>query len=251
MAATPYTLSGFVPQGDVLIKKKGDTTWTAIGNCSALTTQDKTTKKEQKSYMRDTAGQVLSSFSRMDGTDVSMTIDQFSMTNFMLALAGDSSLVTQTAVTDGTASITVELDKWHDIGKFKLSGVVVTVSSTEKNLGIDYELKADAGLIRFLSTGSIAAGASATVTYDAAAIASGSAYQIDGGKNPETECALLLDGYDQITRNSLTLEIWKIKLSPSGSVNYIGDDYNKVELKGSAETPEGYDSPYRLTVLLS
>lgn len=251
MANTPYTLDAFMPSGDVLIKKAGETNWREVGNCSDISTQDKTTKKELKSSMRDSAGQVIASKTRLDGCDFKMTINQFNMLNFEMALAGVSSLVTQTAVTDGSAALTAELNTWQEIGKLKLSGVVVTVSSTEKTEGTDYELKSDFGLVKFLSTGSIAEGAAVSVTYDAAAITSGGAYQTDGGVNAETECAVMVDGIDEITGDPVRLDIWSVKLSPSGSVKYITEDFNSVDLSGSAEKPSDKSSPYRITRIIT
>lgn len=94
------------------------------------------------------------------------------LNNNLKALGTTGSATSASAVTapSGTASFTsVELGRWYFLGKTTVNTVVVSVSASTKTLNTDYELDADLGAIKILSTGSIAADATVDVTFGCAA----------------------------------------------------------------------------------
>ncbi len=105
-------------------------------------------------------------------------------------------------------------------------------------------------MVMALSTGAITDGASCTVTYNCAAIAEDDGgYVIEGGATADVLLSLRLDGYNESTGNSELTEVWRVRVTPEAAISFITSEFNTLDLVGKAETPEGYESPFRTTVI--
>lgn len=85
----------------------------------------------------------------------------------MITLASSQTNADQDADTGYTETISsVELDRWYFLTKRPASYYVVSVSAVTMTEDTDYEIDADAGRIKFLSTGSISADDDVDLNYN-------------------------------------------------------------------------------------
>ncbi len=246
------TDKGMIGSGDLMVRDLSDSAaqWRPIGNARVFTLQPLVEKYERKSYQRATAGQTLETINRTNGVDVRITVDTFGRKNLAIALGGSDAELTQSAETDGTVTLALPHDQWVSVGKYKLSEVGVGYDETAYVEDTDFLVKAEAGMVMALSTGSITDGASCTVSYDCAAIGSADGgYVIQGGATADVLLSLRLDGYNESTGNSELTEVWRVRVTPEAAISFITSEFNTLDLVGKAETPEGYESPFRTTVI--
>ncbi len=246
------TDKGMIGAGDLMVKllDQAGAQWRPIGNATVFTVQPQVEKFERKSFQRDTAGQTLETIHRNNGVDVKISVDTFGRKNLALALAGNDSALTQTQATDATIELVLPHDQWVAVGKFHISGVSLASGVTTYVENTDYLVKSEAGMVMALSGGAITDGATVTVTYDAPALlAADGGYVVDGGARPDILLGLRLDGYNQASGNSELTEVWRVRVTPSAAIAFITNEFNKLELQGRAETPQGYTSPFRTTII--
>lgn len=164
----------------------------------------------------------------------SLVLDDINAENLALFFFGTQATLAQTSATAQTeAFANVKLGHYYQLGITggnptgvrSVTNVVVTVSATPKTLGTDYTVDAVRGRIQILETGTIAANATVSVTYDRSAV---SRKQIISGTT-EIEGALQYiadnpDGED----NDFYLPY--VRVSANGDFNLKGDDWLQLPL---------------------
>lgn len=83
--------------------------------------------------------------------------------------AGANDVQSALTAPNGTAQFTAKKRRWFDVGKRKISSVVVSVSASNKTVDVDYKVDADLGMIYIMEGGSIADDATVDVTFACAA----------------------------------------------------------------------------------
>lgn len=150
----------FSGQGSLLLATKdgssGDALgFTPVGNVSALTLSIETETVEHKESCTG-ARAIDKELVTEVAVNMAFTMENFSKENLALALYGSSSEVTGASVADEL--VTARHDKWVSLTNIKVSAVVVGDDATPTVtyvLDTDYELNAETGSIKVLSTGSI------------------------------------------------------------------------------------------------
>ena len=238
---------GFIGSGDLMVKNitAGDGGFRPGGNASVFQLTPKIEEVKRISFQRGTRGQTLETNKRMDGVEVRIELDTFGRENLTLALAGTVANFTQSEVTAQSVTVDLPHDQWVETGYHNISSVTIT----DKVEDTDFIVKPEAGMVMALSTGSITDGAETSMTLNAAAVAAGAGYDIDGGDTPEITLQLRLDGLDESSGKSVITDVWRVKVSPQEAVSFLTSEFNKLVLSGEAETPEGYDSPFRTRVI--
>lgn len=241
------TDKGFIGTGDLMVRNLGESgaQFRPVGNATLFQLTPKIVQVERKSFQRGTRGQTLETIKRMDGVEVRIEIDTFGRDNLALALAGSVADLTQDALTAQVVTLSLPHGQWVELGAFNVSAV----SIADKIEGEDFLVKPEAGMIMALADGDIVDGAETAITFNAAAIAGGEAYSVNGGAAADTLLQLRLDGHDEATGKSVITDVWRVRVSPQEAVNFLTNEFNKLVLTGLAETPEGGDSPFRTRVL--
>jgi hypothetical protein len=172
---------------------------------------------------------------------------------FALAFMGTKSVFSQTGGSvsaPGSDLVTIP-DRYVEIGKNKISGVVVknSAGTVTYTLGTDYLLDARLGAIMALSSGTITAAATVKVAYTFPTI-TGS--MMKGMTKSNIRARLLLHGKNFADNREFILEIYRARFAPSADFNFqnaIDKKFLRIAFKMTLETPFGMDHPFKLTWL--
>lgn len=164
-----------------------------------------------------------------------------------VAFAGDETVlsVSSSAVSDESVAVPV-LDRDYKLAQLNLSNIVVTNAAASVTYVEDTDytvVDARLGLIRPLSTGSISAGDTILVDYDYAAF---DGFQILGETQLEKRFRIYADLRNRITNKDLSVEYFDVKLSAPDVFDLLSSDVISLNLSGTASTPTGQSSPYRV-----
>ena len=210
-----------------------------LGNCDNLAWNTATEQLDLKDYTQQSSSPYTSV---VTSTDIKFTISgfEFSKENWLLATLGDESSYTQSASTAtgevlASATVTNLAGKYFFLDFKKVSSVVLKQGATTFVLDTDYELyDADRGIVRVLTTGSIADGVALTADYSYAAISTGLT-RIFGGVNTGIEGRLRFVS-NNATGTNYDLDVYNAKLVPNGDITLISDEFNKFTLEGTAQS---------------
>lgn len=163
-----------------------------------------------------------------------MTVAEFSKENFALALMGDNSALAQ-----GSGSVTTEAISganqgyYYKLANRQVSAVVVsgTGGTPTYVVGTDYEVDAITGRIYIVPGGSIADDTDLEVDYDYAADISET---VRGGTASKIEGFVRFIG-DPSQGPKWEAEVWKVSISPTGTIALIGDEFASAEISAEVE----------------
>ena len=197
-----------------------------------------TTNKKMSSAMKETAGQTKHSKTELDEVTGSATFHEWFAAVFAWAMAGEESAMTGSGGTVSSESVTLILDQWVRLANAGVSAVTIA-SATEDT---DYKVNTDLGMIMLISTANIPAGAT-NVAYTFAAE---SGYQVKIGTQAQIRVAILLDGKNLETGETITAEFYSVVLSPNTETNLISEpdsDFDSMAFDLVFETPSTKDCP--------
>lgn len=214
------------------------------GNCTAFVPKPDSERKEQTATGKHNFGQVLASVTIPKPMTAKITFNQLDQEIFAAAFFGTNSAFTQTSAPLVAGAVTTIADRFVEIGKLKISNVVVkddtdTVTYVE---GDDYVLNLAMGMIKALSTGSIAADEVVHVSCDCAAIAG---TQMKAMTKSNVRIRIKLDGSNFEDGREFIADVYQMRLSPTSEFSFVGSEFVDVTFEGSLETPAGYDEPMK------
>jgi hypothetical protein len=224
-----------IGKGKLLFKEKGQTNFHDFGNCTDFKVTTAIDKKEHYSSRSGTKTKDAEKVIQQTATG-SFTLDDLLNENlriYLMAIAVHD--VAQSSGSAASQAVVAELDKWIDLGKLKISNVVVTdeTDATTYVLGTDYELDTEVGLIRPLSGGNIGDGDTLHVSYDYADVTT---------KKMSAASTTTIEGHIYFVADPPAGKIADIKgyvaLSPKGDLSTIGDDFTNIQF--DAEFLSGY-----------
>jgi len=244
MAISPITGNYTVGKGLIFFQPSGSSVWEELGDIDNF---DLTVEVEEIERYSNQYGVAKLAHSAVIQTDVSieMTLMQMTDRNRALSVGGDKAAMSQSALTSQSVDFTgVAAGDVFDIGALSLTNVSVEDDTTPTpvawTLDTDYELDADAGMLKVLQIPG-ASSTNITVAYDTAAISSG--LQVGIGGNANLRGALRLRGVNTIGVKSL-IDLWDVQLRPSGSASFISSEYRQISLTGRAFAATGKASGY-------
>jgi hypothetical protein len=201
--------------------------------------------KEQIGKGRTTHGQVSASATMPGKTNINITLNQLDAENLAVAFLGDVSAFTQASGSISGEAITAHADRYTELAKEAVSNVVVKddADTTTYVEGTDYILHERLGMVKPLSTGDIADGATLHVNYDHAEV---TAEKITGGTSPIIRARLLLDGKNFVDGRNCKVLVYDARLRPNTEVDFLSDDFLPLDLTGVCEIPEGKDEPFEI-----
>jgi hypothetical protein len=163
-----------------------------------------------------------------------LVLDDINLDNLGLFFFGSKSIVTQTSATSQTETFTNTAQGYvyqlgittnNPTGVRSISNVSVTVGGSAKTLGSDYTFDATRGYIQIVEGGTIAEGATISVTYDRAAK---SREQFISGTT-QIEGALRFESFNpQGQQNDFYMPY--VRLGPNGDFNLKADEWQQLPL---------------------
>jgi len=204
--------------------------------------------KEQTSKGRDSYGQVLAAVAINKPAELTINLTQVDRKALAIALLGDdvAHAVAGAAITDEAVVAR------HDKGVFLANRILSLVTVTDDTevttyvLDTDYTLDTRLGMITALSTGAITDGQDLIVNYTYGVEAG---YKIKGATQPLVKMAVFLDGKNMVDGAACYVTIHEATVSPESAVDFLGDDFAEIQLKGSMATPSGLTEPFTVVML--
>lgn len=198
-------------------------------------------EKELLSRGRDNYGEALATVMVPGKTKVSFTLQTPSSESFAMAVLGDTTAANQASgtVAVGTPEDVVAIDDLYVDLDFKMVSLVVVKDATDVTtyvLDTDYSLDTTSGMIKTLSTGSIADGVTIHLSYTYAAV---TATTINPNSDPSARFKIKLAGKNFADDKMVEVLCKKVVLALSGDLNFGGDDFLILELEGTCELPTG------------
>ncbi|MFA6701016.1 MAG: hypothetical protein WCS28_12710 [Thiomicrospira sp.] len=189
--------------------------------------------KERKSNLVGQSGKVRGSFARTNPTNLKISANATNSDLYALFLLGSTAALSVTGGTATSESVAdMEHDKWYKLAHDNVSAVTIAT----KVLGTDFEVDGKLGLIRNLSTGTIADNATNSVDYTYSGI-TGTTIRV--GTESKVDVKLIGRLVNAETGAFAILEVPKVTLSPDGDISLIGDDYQSFGLTGSCVLLDG------------
>lgn len=242
------TSRAFLGGGDLYIDRYDPATGQKLGRagpfeCSKFEIKANTEVKEQTSKGRSTYGQVIETVAIQKPADVSVTLTEMDKDGLTLALLGSQTVINQGSGTITDEAAVAKLDKWVQLSKqnFAEAGFVVKVGTTTYTLGTDYLVNYRLGMVKVLSTGTIADAAALKVsgTYNAI-----TGTQIAGATQAQVRAEFVLDGVNFADQLPVICTAYEVVLAPDNAFDFLSDNFGEISLKGRAKTPTGKTSPF-------
>jgi hypothetical protein len=179
---------------------------------------------------------------------VKIGFNQLDQALFAMAFFGTTSVFTQAAGELTDLPMVTIADRFVETGKLKISDVVVKneAGTVTYDPGDDYEISETLGMIKALSTGAIAAGATVKVSGDYAAV---TGTKVKAMTKSNVRIRVKLDGQNFADGREFICDAYQIRLNPSTEFSFVGDNWVDVEFDGVLETPAGFDEPMEFTWL--
>lgn len=201
-------------------------------------------KKELTSKGRESYGQVLESVTLQKPAGFTMELNEVNKESMVMALLGTESAISQASGSLAAVSVTVKLDRWVSVTKENLTGaqVVTHTSGTPTYVkDVDYAINPQLGLLKAIVGGAIADAASVKVTSTYAAVAG---VRISGSTNGDIRAKLIFDGKNQADGRPVIVTVWEAIIAADSAFDFLGNDFNSVNLPGTMKTPLGKTEPF-------
>ena len=243
MANAPSTSNVMLGRGALYFDRRTDDDTTVgsfhLGNCDQFALNISTETLDLTDYTQQSSSPYVTVITK---TDVKATISgfEFSKENWALATLGSNSTYTQSASSAtgevlASATVTGLKGRTFFTDFRSISSVVVKQGATTFTVDVDYEIvDATRGMIKILTTGSVADGTALTVDYSYAAIASG-LDTVFGGVNTAVEGTLRFVS-NNTTGEDWDLTAWNASIRPNGDIGFISDEFNKFTLEATFQS---------------
>lgn len=201
-----------------------------VGSCDALTVTPTVETKEKKDFSLPAAPLLDRAVTGVNA-EIALTLSEWDKDNLAAALLGTSAAANQssgTATAEAMNDVVPGLS--YKLGHRAVSSVVGHKGATTLVLGTDYDIAdATVGLIYIREGGAVVSGDDLTWDYSYAAE---TAWKVPLAGSPQSEFFLRFIGNP--TRGKVQeLEVWRCTLMPDGGLDFIGEDYGTIKLKGS------------------
>jgi hypothetical protein len=242
-------MSGFLGSGRIYIDRKVGSVFQGlkyVGNATQFEIKENSEKKERISKDRANYGSALNTVFVKKPAEVNITLDDLDKDNLALVFLGTTSSVSVTGASITDEAVVGYKDAIIKTAHRKISAVTLTdtAGTTTYVLNTDYEIvDADLGLIKVLATGAITDGEALKVDYTYGGMTSN---KVAGGTNSNIIVKVLFDGVNQADQSKAVVNIFEGVLSPTSGVDFLADDFTRLELAGVANVPAGGTAAYEV-----
>jgi hypothetical protein len=205
-----------------------------VGNCKKFALKVETEKKENKLNGRDTLGQTGDVYTRLTGSTISLALNRYTSRLLAAAMMGSTTDLTAEAGAFDEASITAV----HDRCVVKDEADATTYDVTD-----DYEVNLRLGMIKVLSTGDIADGATLHIT---GTLDAKTGSKILGSNKTTVNVKLKLDGKDNVSGDDVQITVYQAQLSSDTEFDLMAEDFPELTFTGTMVTPAGLTSPFEM-----
>lgn len=214
----------YIGVGTIWLKKR-DSAEAArmIGNCSKLSFAISESERSLKNYM-DCSGGEINSTSRIESVGIQITAHDLSPENLALALYGTATTAAAGAVTDESHTVTIGVP----IELAYPSSAITTVKEGVATLVLGTDYTVVDGQVVPKAGGDLLDGDTVLITYTRTASANIQAL-VNGGYEYDMEFRGMNEAHGCRMMN---LHAYRVKFSPSGGLDFIGDDFGSFELNG-------------------
>lgn len=231
----PSTQNYSILKADVFLAKYGTDDFQHVGNAPSLTYSPSVETLEHFSSMagvREKDAEVATTVA----ATVAMTLDEMTVRNIAIAMLGSEEVFTQAAAT-GEVSIFegVEVGGQYLLKGGSVSNVAITDGATTPVsyvAGTHYTVDADAGVVTVTAIPS-GADTNLEVTYDVASVAAGTRKAVNLLQDTNQEYSLVSIGRNDVGKR-YRIEVGRIKITPTGSLGLISDEFAQLEIEGTA-----------------
>lgn len=203
--------------------------------------------KDRVSKKRATFGQALDSVILPQPWTLSLTTNTQNLDTLKMAFLGSSAAVSVTGASVTDEAVSAVHDLWVPLANRNLnSGATFEVTGSGGTptyvLDTDYQVDFRNGMIRVLSTGSIADGADLLVDYTYLDLAG---TKVEGAQVTSINARILLDGYNLADNERVSCLIHKATLVPTTPADLMSDEFMATQFSGTMVTPAGETAPFR------
>lgn len=201
--------------------------------------------KEKVSKGKVTYGQVIESVTIPQPADLSISLGEVNRESLAIALLGTTAALAQGSGSIANEAITAKHDVWVPLTKAALQDATVNVTNvagtTTYVKGVDYIVNTALGWIKALSTGAIANNTTVHVdaTYDAI-----TGTEIKGMTDPTLRARFKFDGKNFADGLPCIVTVHEAVIAADSAFDFLGDDFNSVDLPGRMKTPAGFTEPF-------
>lgn len=242
-------MAGFLGSGRIYIDRKVGSVFQGlhyIGNATKFEIKENSEKKERISKDRSNYGSALNTVFIKKPAEVNITLDDLDKDNLALVFLGNTSTVSVTGASVTGEDVVGYKDTIIKTAKRKISAVAVkhTTGTPVYVLNTDYSIvDADLGLIKVLATGAITDAQALKIDYTYGSMTSN---KVAGGTNSNIIVKVLFDGVNQADQSKAVVNVFEGVLSPTSGVDFLADDFTKLELAGVANVPTGGTAAYEV-----
>ena len=241
MAITGYQAQGGIFAGNLLLDtldaNGAQTGELDVGETSNFTVEAmKITTKDRTGHRLENYGDLIDSTLTAKPQSLKFTLGDINKKNLAMAMFGTDSVVNQSAVTVTDEVIAARLDKEVKLSKMKLKdgADVPVVKDSATGLityveGTHYQVDYTYGTIKALSTGTITEGEALKVTFKCNAY---TGFKVQASTLTQIDCLLRLKGKNVVNGKPCVVTVYKCSLKPSGALDFITEDYAKLEFTG-------------------
>lgn len=202
--------------------------------------------KERQSNRLGQTGKTRGSVGRTLATELKIGFNAANADLYAALFLGTSGALSVTGGTATAESVTsMEHDKPYKLAHENISALTVT----GKTLGTDFEIvDAKLGLVRTLSTGTIANNATTSFNYTYTAF---TGTRVNIGTESKLDVKLLGNVKNRETGVSSRMVVPQVTLSPSSDINLIDNEYATAEVTGKCVLRTGEVADFYLDTALS
>lgn len=249
---------GFILRGEVMLQRVNTKGIALAGtpivgpmNVEQLELKPEFEKIQRTSKNKSTFGKSLGSVTEAKPTSLKLKFDEVTAQVLAEALGAELNVLNQSATTFTDFEVTLHAAStggWSELGAKQINqaGFTVKQGATPLTLGVDYEIKWAAGLIRPLVGGAMAAGGAVLVTGSALAL---EGHRLTGGEVQEVNWRVILDGTNIDSGENVHLEIPLAQVASSAELNLLQNEYLAPEFEGVCSIAQGKDKDYYLDIV--
>ncbi len=203
--------------------------------------------KTRKSHRKHDAGAALDSITIPKPAEVTISTDTFQPRTWAMAMMGEAGRKTVTAETVADEAVKAVFDGYHQLANTDIdeSTLVVAKSGTPLDKTA-YALDAEMGLLQITDATAATAGDDLTVNYKTMETAK---TVIEAAKVTSFKGKIVINGKNQVNDQNFRLIIPNVSLAVGGDLDFHKDDFNTVEMKGTAAKGKNGEAPYTVELI--
>ena len=234
---------GFIGTGTPYFYPDDGTAPFFFGNpisCKISTSSD---EKVRKSRRKDNPGASLDSRTSPNPAQFTISTDTFQPKTWAMAMMGEAAKETVAVKTVTDEAAIAVLDGYHQLANEDIdTAKPVTVMNGATPVNPEqYDLKPEMGLIQITDSTAAAAGDALTISYETRQVTK---TVITGAKVSSFRGKIVVDGKNDVTGENAKLVVPNVSLSVNGDFDWFSDDYNAIEMVGTASVGKNGEAPY-------